>query len=132
MVPRAYTSDLRAEQAARTRERVVRAAAEELTERGYERTTLARVAERAGVSLETVKAHGPKRALLLAAFEVMFAGSEGQESLAARPEGRAVAGTTAPGAGRAAARAARRRRGCRWPWSPGARTAAASRCRPPS
>ncbi|MGO2739929.1 MAG: TetR/AcrR family transcriptional regulator [Cellulosimicrobium funkei] len=96
MVPRAYTSDLRAEQAARTRERVVRAAAEELTERGYERTTLARVAERAGVSLETVKAHGPKRALLLAAFEVMFAGSEGQESLAARPEGRAVAGTTDP------------------------------------
>ena len=86
MVPRAYTSDLRTEQAARTRERVVRAAAHELTEHGYERTTLARVAARAGVSLETVKAHGPKRALLLAAFELTFAGSEGQESLGERPE----------------------------------------------
>ncbi|KON73417.1 hypothetical protein M768_10775 [Cellulosimicrobium cellulans F16] len=96
MVPRAYTSDLRAEQAARTRERVVRAAAQELAERGYERTTLARVAERAGVSLETVKAHGPKRALLLAAFELTFAGSEGRESLGERPEGRSVAGTTDP------------------------------------
>ncbi|MTG87953.1 TetR family transcriptional regulator [Cellulosimicrobium sp. BIT-GX5] len=96
VVPRAYTSDLRAEQAARTRERVVRAAAEELADRGYERTTLARIAERAGVSLETVKAHGPKRALLLAAFELTFAGSEGKESLAARPEGRAVAATSDP------------------------------------
>ncbi len=96
MVPRAYTSDLRTEQAARTRERVVRAAAHELTEHGYERTTLARVAARAGVSLETVKAHGPKRALLLAAFELTFAGSEGQESLGERPEGRSVAGTTDP------------------------------------
>ncbi len=96
MVPRAYTSDLRAEQAARTRERVVRAAAVELAEHGYERTTLARVAERAGVSLETVKAHGPKRALLLAAFELTFAGSEGAGSLAERPEGRAVAAATEP------------------------------------
>jgi len=98
VVPRVYTSDLRAEQAARTRERVVRAAAEELAAHGYERTTLARVATRAGVSLETVKAHGPKRALLLAAFEVTFAGSEGQGSLAERPEGRAVAATEDPGA----------------------------------
>ncbi|WP_253691385.1 TetR/AcrR family transcriptional regulator [Cellulosimicrobium protaetiae] len=95
-MPRVYTSDLRAEQAARTRERVVRAAAEELAEHGYERTTLARVAERAGVSLETVKAHGPKRALLLAAFEVTFAGSEGKESLAARPDGQAVAEASDP------------------------------------
>ncbi|WP_171905266.1 TetR/AcrR family transcriptional regulator [Cellulosimicrobium cellulans] len=96
MVRRTYTSDLRAEQAARTRDRVVRAAAAELGEHGYERTTLARVAERAGVSLETVKAHGPKRALLLAAFEVTFAGSEGRESLAERPEGRAVLATQEP------------------------------------
>lgn len=96
MARRTYTSDLRAEQAARTRERVVRAAAAELGEHGYERTTLARVAERAGVSLETVKAHGPKRALLLAAFEVTFAGTEGRESLAARPEGRAVVATEDP------------------------------------
>lgn len=96
MPRRTYTSDLRTEQAARTRERVVRAAAAELGEHGYERTTLARVAERAGVSLETVKAHGPKRALLLAAFEVTFAGSEGRESLADRPEGRAVLATQDP------------------------------------
>lgn len=98
MVPRVYTSDLRAEQAARTRERVVRAAALELADRGYERTTLTRVAERAGVSLETVKAHGPKRALLLAAFELTFAGSEGAESFVERPEGRAVAATAEPAA----------------------------------
>ncbi len=96
MPRRAYSSDLRAEQASRTRDRVVRAAAAELAEHGYERTTLARVAERAGVSVETVKANGPKRALLLAAFEVTFAGSEGSESLAARPEGRAVVAADDP------------------------------------
>ncbi|MCB7135922.1 TetR/AcrR family transcriptional regulator [Cellulosimicrobium marinum] len=98
MPPRSYTSDLRAEQAARTRDRVVRAAAHELATHGYDRTTLARVAERAGVSVETVKAHGPKRALLLAAFEVTFAGSEGRGSLVERPEGKAVADAADPDA----------------------------------
>jgi AcrR family transcriptional regulator len=98
VVPRAYSSDLRAEQAALTRERVVRAAATELAENGYDRTTLARVAERAGVSLETVKSHGPKRALLLAAFELTFGGSVGPQSLAERPEGRDVVALTEPDA----------------------------------
>ncbi|MBD8078484.1 TetR family transcriptional regulator [Cellulosimicrobium arenosum] len=98
MVPRAYSSDLRAEQAALTRERVVRAAAAELSEHGYDRTTLARVAERAGVSLETVKTHGPKRALLLAAFELTFGGAEGPQSLAEGPEGRDVVARTDPDA----------------------------------
>ncbi|WP_454042454.1 TetR/AcrR family transcriptional regulator [Cellulosimicrobium sp. Marseille-Q8652] len=98
MVPRAYSSDLRAEQAALTRDRVVRAAATEFAERGYERTALARIADRAGVSVETVKAHGPKRALLLAAFELTFGGSEGPQSLADRPEARDVVALTDPGA----------------------------------
>lgn len=79
---RTYRSTLRAEQAANTRSRVVAAAAACFTDRGYAGTSLGEIAERAGVSTETVKANGPKRALLLSAFEQAFAGEEGDELLA--------------------------------------------------
>lgn len=75
---RVYRSTLRTEQAAATRRRVLEAAAECFAERGYAGTSLAEIAARAGVSLETVKANGPKRGLLLGAFEQAFAGTEGQ------------------------------------------------------
>jgi AcrR family transcriptional regulator len=57
---RAYRSDLRAEQAERTREKIVEALAEQLGE-GLEDFSIPRVAERAGVSLRTVYHHFPNR-----------------------------------------------------------------------
>ena len=54
--PRPYRSDRRREQAEQTRERVLDAAADLFAERGYEGASIAAIAERAGVSQETVYA----------------------------------------------------------------------------
>jgi AcrR family transcriptional regulator len=78
---RRYDSSRRAEQAAETRRRIVAAAAECFAAQGYARTTLAQVAERAGVSVESVTAAGPKRALLIAAFSQTFVGRETEGSV---------------------------------------------------
>ncbi|WP_010541265.1 TetR/AcrR family transcriptional regulator [Dietzia alimentaria] len=91
---RAYRSTLRAEQAANTRTRVVAAAAACFTERGYGGTSLGDIADRAGVSTETVKANGPKRALLLSAFEQAFAGAEGDQLLAESDAARELVATS--------------------------------------
>jgi AcrR family transcriptional regulator len=62
---RAYRSERRREQAAQTRERVLAAAARLFAERGFETTTVAGIAEEAGVSPETIYAgFGNKRTLL--------------------------------------------------------------------
>jgi len=79
---RSYRSTLRSEQAAATRRRVLEASADCFAHRGYAGTSLADIAVRAGVSSETVKANGPKRDLLLRAFEHAFAGAEGEEPIA--------------------------------------------------
>lgn len=63
-----YSSALRAEQAAQTRQRVIAAAADLFAADGFARTTLARIAAAAGVSVETVQAQGSKRSLLTAAI----------------------------------------------------------------
>ncbi|WP_152360224.1 TetR/AcrR family transcriptional regulator [Microlunatus speluncae] len=78
---RTYRSELRTEQAAATRRRILDSAGECFAEIGYGRTTLTAIADRAGVSVESVKAQGAKRALLLAAFEQTFAGQEGGRPL---------------------------------------------------
>lgn len=80
--PRTYTSPLRDEQAADTRLRILDAAAQQFAESGYSGTSLMDIARAAGASVETVKLSGPKRELLLAAFEHSFSGSEGIHSLA--------------------------------------------------
>jgi len=64
---RGYTSELRAQQAEQTRLRIVDAALARFRVDGYEKTTLADIAAEAGVSVETVRAHGPKSALMVAA-----------------------------------------------------------------
>lgn len=87
---RQYRSPLRDGQAAQTRERVLTSAAELFAERGYGGTSLADIAEHAGVSVETVKLGGPKRSLVLAAFESAFTGTEGNESIAERQPGRVI------------------------------------------
>jgi AcrR family transcriptional regulator len=95
---RPYRSALREQQAAETRKRIVDAAITLFSERGYAGTTLARIAEKAGVSPETVQAHGPKAALLRAAIEVSAWGVDGlddsmiglepvQAAIAAGPDG---------------------------------------------
>ncbi|GAA2248094.1 TetR/AcrR family transcriptional regulator [Herbiconiux moechotypicola] len=90
MPPRSYTSTLRAEQAANTRQRILDAAALCFTRGGYAGTSLADIATEAGVSVETVKLNGPKRELLMGAFEQAFSGSEGRETIAEREVGRDI------------------------------------------
>ena len=72
---RGYVSRLRSRQAAETRDRVVRAAAELFAERGYAGTTLPEIGRRAGVSTETVQNHGPKVELLRAAIAAVSFGA---------------------------------------------------------
>ena len=79
--PRAYRSELRTQQALGTRRRIVEAAARLFAEHGYQATTLTAIAREAGVSTETVKTAAPKAELLIAAFEVTFAGEESAQSL---------------------------------------------------
>lgn len=76
---RAYRSDLRQLHAAQTRRRVVEAAVEVFGARGYQATTFAQLAERAGVSVETVQKHGPKSSLIWAAVELASLGTEGED-----------------------------------------------------
>jgi len=74
---RPYDSRRRREQAEETRRRVLEAAAETFRERGWEGTSIATIAERAGVSDETVYARfGNKRALLGAAVERAVRGDD--------------------------------------------------------
>jgi AcrR family transcriptional regulator len=87
---RGYQSPLRAEQAAATRRRILEAAAQCFAANGYAGTSLADIAREASVSVETVKLNGPKRGLLLAAFEQLFAGTEGQEGIRERDVGRRI------------------------------------------
>ncbi len=88
--PRAYRSELRARQAHETRQRIVHAAAVSFSRQGYQATTLSAIAREAGVSTETVKSAASKAELLLAAFEVTFAGTESAGSLTDTDVGKGV------------------------------------------
>jgi AcrR family transcriptional regulator len=72
---------LRQQQAEQTRSRVVDAAAELFAQHGYARTTLAKIADTAGVSPETVQGQGPKAALLIAAIEYAAFGVAGEKDV---------------------------------------------------
>lgn len=78
---RNYRSELRQQQAEQTRSRVLAAAADLFAQYGYAGTTLAKIAEAAGVSTETVQGHGPKAALLIAAAEYAALGVAGEENV---------------------------------------------------
>jgi AcrR family transcriptional regulator len=74
---RKYHSPLRADQARRTRRRVLEAALHLFADRGYAGTTIAAVAARAGVSPETIYLSlGGKRGLLEGVIEVAIAGGD--------------------------------------------------------
>lgn len=74
---RKYHSPLRADQAEQTRRRILESAFRLFAERGYAGTTIAAVAEDAGVSPETIYlALRGKRGLLEGAIEMAIAGAE--------------------------------------------------------
>lgn len=87
---RQYRSALREEQALLTRQRVLDAAARCFAEKGFTTTTLGAIAEAAGVSVETVQLHGPKKKLLLGALESSSAGVPDVQSILEVPEAQAV------------------------------------------
>lgn len=72
---------------AETRRRLLRAAEDEFTERGYTAATVARIASRAGVSVQTLYlAWGSKRALLRGYMEAALAGGPDTSYPQAQPE----------------------------------------------
>lgn len=72
---RRYNSSSRLEQARRNRDAVLQVAERQLAESGYAGTTVAAVADKAGVSVETVyKAFGGKAGLVRALYERNLAG----------------------------------------------------------
>ncbi|MCO7239671.1 TetR/AcrR family transcriptional regulator [Aeromicrobium sp. CnD17-E] len=85
-MPRAYRSPTRDAVAAATRRRIVEAAGRLFVRDGYAATSMQAIAAEAGTSVQTVHAHGPKHALLVAAHELTLAGDEGRHPLAERPE----------------------------------------------
>ncbi|MFX1760365.1 TetR family transcriptional regulator [Rhodococcus gordoniae] len=90
-VKRPYDASGRQAQA-RVRRRAVVVAAQELFERdGFRATTLAAVANRAGVSVKGLyKSFGSKAALAKAVFDVVIAGDDEPISVAERPEQQAM------------------------------------------
>lgn len=89
-VKRAYSSTVRAEQAARTRQRIVDAAGELFVADGYPATTVRAIAERAGVAVDTVySTFGSKVRVLTALIDRRLAPA-GEQSVLDRPESLAV------------------------------------------
>lgn len=96
---RRYDSTRRQEQADRTRERIVRTAGEVFVERGYAGATIAVIAARAGVAVETVyRTASGKSGLLSAAVQAALAGGTARAELPReqRPAIRAVIEETDP------------------------------------
>jgi len=88
---RSYSSTLRADQARRTRRRIVDAAAELFAEHGYAGTTIDAIATAAGVSRKTVfDSVGGKAQLMKLAYDFAIVGDDEPVPLADRPEMRAM------------------------------------------
>ena len=78
---RRYDASNRRHQAARTREAVLATARRRLLEDGYAATTVARIADEAGTSVDTVyKAFGGKSGIVRALWESSLAGRQGVPS----------------------------------------------------
>jgi AcrR family transcriptional regulator len=88
---RGYTSPSRTRQARETHTRILAAATDLFVSPGYAATSVGSVAQRAGVSAQTVyNAFGTKRALLKAAYDVALAGDHDPVPLVERPEVRRI------------------------------------------
>lgn len=94
---RSYSSELRADQARRTRKQIVDAAARLFVERGFAGTTVDAVAQEAGVSRKTVfTAVGGKVELLKLAYDFTLAGDDEPVPLVERPALQAVMAESDP------------------------------------
>ncbi|MEU5667198.1 TetR/AcrR family transcriptional regulator [Streptomyces longwoodensis] len=94
---RPYDSGRRQEAARRNRAAVLAAGRELLFRDGYQATTVRAVAERAGVSPETLyKAFGGKTGLVKALWDVTLAGDDEPLAMAERPQLQAVLATPDP------------------------------------
>lgn len=94
---RPYNSERRREAADRNRAAVLAACHELLFRDGYHATTVRAVAERAGVSVETVyKAFGGKPGMVKALWDTTLAGDDEPVPMADRPQMREVLRTAEP------------------------------------
>jgi AcrR family transcriptional regulator len=94
---RKYSSAVRDEQAARTRARVLDAAGELFLERGYARTTMQEVADRAGVARDTVHAvFGGKARVLTALIDQRLVPDGSVASVTQTPGAQAIRNETDP------------------------------------
>ncbi|HET6759013.1 MAG TPA: helix-turn-helix domain-containing protein [Propionibacteriaceae bacterium] len=88
---RKYSSTVRDEQAVRTRGRILDAASELFLERGYARTTMKDIAERADVARDTVHAiFGNKARVLTALIDVRLVPDAGVDNITQRPDALAI------------------------------------------
>src|SRR4051812_26053926 len=84
---RSYNSSRRSLQAAQTRDEVIRAAGARFSATGWAGTTLAAIAEEAGVSVETIyNGFGSKKGLLRAAMDAAVVGDTEPIPFVDRPE----------------------------------------------
>ncbi len=90
-VKRQYDASGRREQARRRRREVVIAAKDLFETDGFQATTVTAVAQRAGVSAESIyKGFGTKAALAKAVFDFVLAGDDEPVPMAERPESQAI------------------------------------------
>jgi len=91
-VKRSYSSAKREAQARDTRRSILDAALELFVASGYSATSIQRIAERAGVAVQTVYAvFGTKRDLLRELIETRIAGGDESLPITERPEAQSVA-----------------------------------------
>jgi AcrR family transcriptional regulator len=96
---RPYNSGRRREAALRNRTAVLAACRELLFQDGYHATTVRAVAERAGVSVETVyKTFGGKPGMVKALWDITLAGDDEPVPMGDRPQMREIIGTREPDA----------------------------------
>lgn len=88
---RKYSSVVRNEQAARTRARILEAAADLFLERGYARTTMKEIADGAGVARDTVHAvFGTKATVLTSLIDLRLVPDQSVANITQRPELQAI------------------------------------------
>jgi AcrR family transcriptional regulator len=96
---RSYNSEGRREAARRNRAAVLAACRELLFQEGYHATTVRAVAERAGVSAETVyKSFGGKPGMVKALWDITLAGDDEPVPMGDRPQVQEILGTRELGA----------------------------------
>jgi len=89
--PRKYSSAVRDEQAARTRTRILDAAAGLFLEHGYARTTIKDIADAAGVARDTVHAvYGSKARVLTALIDLRLVPDGAVTNVRQRPDAQAI------------------------------------------